>query len=223
MAKVSIGLRGWRFEEDEVFTETGEFRPLDEIPEDPRRRLLRLPTLVERPCDACYLVHGDDNIRRCREPTVVYGEPMAEAVVCDQHEVDFLYWFREAGGREYVGSEEFGDAFHEWFAEGGRAPEGYAGLDHVDTDPDHLPEPPDQQEVQRRLEATSHRIPNAEKIDIRALAKRSMPDPDVGDDGAPDADGADGSSADDADDDGEDDEPLDEAALADLDQDYPRR
>jgi hypothetical protein len=48
-----------------------------------------------------------------------------------------------------------------------------------------------------------------------------MPDPDVDDDARPDTDEgtADGSAADGD----EDDEPLDEAALADLDQDYPRR
>ena len=65
MAKVSIGLRGWRFEESEVFTDDDEFKPLDEIPEGPRERLARLTYLVEEPCDACYLVHGESELERC--------------------------------------------------------------------------------------------------------------------------------------------------------------
>ena len=36
---------------------------------------------------------------------------------------------------------EFKDRFHEWFADGNRAPEGYAGVEHVDTDPDAVPQP----------------------------------------------------------------------------------
>jgi hypothetical protein len=152
MGKVSIGLRGWRFEEDEVFTESGEFRPLEEIPKEPRHRLVRLEQLLGRPCDVCYLVHGEEDKQRCREAAIVYGDPFEEVVLCDQHEGEFLYWFREAGGRELAGEDGFADAFHEWFADGNRAPEGYAGLDHVDTDPENLPDPPDAKEVQRRLE-----------------------------------------------------------------------
>ncbi|MFB6108870.1 MAG: hypothetical protein ABEJ82_08535 [Haloplanus sp.] len=163
MAKVSIGLRGWRFEESAVFTDDGEFRPLDEIPEDPRERLVRLSYLVEQPCDACYLVHGETGVERCNAAAIVYGEPGAEVVLCDDHEADFLYWYREAGGKAHRGEASFRDSFHEWFADGGRAPEGYAGLDHVDTDPDSLPDPPDPQEVQRRLEANFE----GEVIDLR--------------------------------------------------------
>ncbi|KAB1196042.1 MULTISPECIES: hypothetical protein [Haloferax] len=151
MAKVSVGLRGWRFEESEIFTDDGEFKPLDDIPEDARKRLVRLVTLVEEPCDGCYLVHGDEEIRQCRQARIVYGEPGEEVLLCDHHEPDFLYWFREEGGRDFVGDDVFADAFHEWFADGGRAPEGYAGLEYVDTDPDHLPSPPDPAEIQQRL------------------------------------------------------------------------
>ncbi|MFC7201923.1 hypothetical protein ACFQJC_00195 [Haloferax namakaokahaiae] len=153
MAKVSVGLRGWRFEESEIFDEDGEFRPLDEIPEDARERLLRLTVLVEEPCDACYLIHGDEELQRCKQAEIVYGEPGHEALLCADHEPDLLYWFREAGGRDLVGDDVFADAFHEWFASGERAPEGYAGLDHVETDPENLPTPPDAEELQRRLEA----------------------------------------------------------------------
>jgi hypothetical protein len=39
MAKVSVGLRGWRFDEEEIFTDDGELKPLDEIPEEPRESL----------------------------------------------------------------------------------------------------------------------------------------------------------------------------------------
>jgi hypothetical protein len=218
MAKVSIGLRGWRFEESEVFTDAGEFRPLDEIPDDPRHRLIRLPILLDKPCDACYLEHGDEHIERCREPTVVYGEPLAEVLVCDTHESDFLYWFREAGGREFVGEETFADAFHEWYAAGNRAPEGYAGLEHVDTDPDTLPEPPDQQEIQRRIEATAERAPEEDHIDIRELARRANPDRALEAEAGEGSDDADDDAPDEADDDG-----IDEDDIPDLGRDYPTR
>jgi hypothetical protein len=151
MAKVSIGLRGWRFEESEIFDENGEFKALDEIPEDPRERLVRLTYLCEEPCDACYLEHGDENVAQARQATIVYGEPREEVLLCDRHEADFLYWFREAGGSELKGDEEFRDAFHEWFVDGGRAPEGYGGLEHVDTGPEELPDPPSPQEIHERL------------------------------------------------------------------------
>jgi hypothetical protein len=167
MAKVSIGLRGWRFEESEVFTEDGEFRPLDDIPEEPRERLLRLSQLVTEPCDACYLVHGRENKRQCNEATIVYGEPLDEVLLCDRHEADFLYWYREAGGSAYRGDPELRDEFHEWFAAGGRAPDGYGGVEHVDTDPEDLPDPPDAVEVQRRLEAAESF--EGERLDIREL------------------------------------------------------
>jgi len=151
MAKVSIGLRGWRFEESEVFTEDGEFKPLDEVPEEPRERLVRLTYLVEQPCDACYLIHGEEAIARCAQAAIVYGEPGDELLLCADHEADFLYWYREAGGNAYRGEPTFRDRFHEWFADGGRAPDGYEGLEHVDTDPDGLPAPPDPEEIHRRL------------------------------------------------------------------------
>jgi hypothetical protein len=143
MAKVSIGLRGWRFEEADVFTPEGEVRPLDEMPPDARERVLRLSALVGSPCDACWLIHGDEEIEQCRAADVVYGEPMAEVILCAPHEPDFLYWFREAGGSAYRGSEDLEDAFHGWFANGGRAPDGYEGVEHVDTAPEDLPDPPD--------------------------------------------------------------------------------
>jgi hypothetical protein len=162
MSKVSIGLRGWRFEESEVFDDSGEFRPLEEIPEDPRRRLVRLAYLVEKPCDACYLVHGEEEKRRANEAAIVYGEPGEEVLLCDDHEADFLYWYREGGGSEVRGEDTFRDEFHEWFLDGGRAPEGYAGLDHVETDPSGLPDPPTAEELNRRLnenyEGTRKRI-----------------------------------------------------------------
>jgi len=163
MAKVSIGLRGWRFEESEVFTEDGEFKPLDEIPEEPRERLVRLTYLVEQPCDACYLVHGDEEIERCAQAAIVYGEPGDELLLCTAHEADFLYWYREVGGKAHRGEPTFRDRFHEWFADGGRAPEGYEGLDHVATAPENLPSPPNAQEVHRRLNEDFE----GRKIDLR--------------------------------------------------------
>jgi hypothetical protein len=166
MAKVSVGLRGWRFEESEVFTDDGEFKPLLEMPEDARKRLVRLTYLVEDPCDACYLVHGEAEKRRCNPATIVYGEPGDEVLLCEDHEADFLYWFREAGGSDHRGEERFRDEFHEWFAGDGRAPEGYGGLDHVATDPESLPSPPSATELDRRLNENY----DNEVIDIRELA-----------------------------------------------------
>ena len=55
------------------------------------------------------------------------------------HEPDFLYWFREEGGASHRGEDGFQDAFHEWFADGNRAPEEYGGIEHVDTDPAGVP------------------------------------------------------------------------------------
>ncbi|WP_135828481.1 hypothetical protein [Halorussus halobius] len=143
MGKVSIGLRGWRFEESDVFTENGEFKPTDEMPDDARKRLVRLQALVTAPCDACWLIHGDAGLDECNVADVVYGEPLAEVVLCADHEPDFLYWFAEAGGDRFKGQQELQDEFHEWFADGGRAPEGYAGVEHVETDPEDVPEPPE--------------------------------------------------------------------------------
>jgi hypothetical protein len=142
MSKVSIGLRGWRFEESEVFTPDGEYRPLAEMPPDTRTRVQRLAALVGSPCHACWLLHGDAGLDDCNVARVVYGEPNAEVVTCDDHESDFLYWYRECGGSEHRGDPSLQDAFHAWFTDGGRAPEGYGGDDHVDTDPAELPDPP---------------------------------------------------------------------------------
>jgi len=141
MGKVSIALRGWRFDEEEVFTEDGDLRPVDQLPAETRDRLVRLTVVAGSPCDACWLVHGDENLEACNVARVVYGEPLAEVVLCPDHEADFLYWFREAGGRAHAGAEDFDDHFYEWFDDGGRAPEGYGGVEHVDTDPDGVPQP----------------------------------------------------------------------------------
>lgn len=163
MGKVSIGLRGWRFDETDVFTEEGELRPVDHMPEDVAARVSRLSALVGSPCHACWLIHGDANLAECYVAAVVYGEPMAEVVLCEAHEPDFLYWYREAGGDAYRGSEEFQDAFFEWFDDGGRAPDGYAGIEHVDTDPEDLPEP----EIDQGSDAVE--MPGTELIDLRNI------------------------------------------------------
>lgn len=152
MAKVSVGLRGWRFDEAEIFTDEGDWAPLDELSPDTRDRLLRLSTLVEKPCDACYLKHGEAEKRRCNPAAIVYGEPGDEVLLCDAHESDFLYWFREADGRDLAGQEAFRDAFHEWFVAGNRAPEGYGPDDHVETDPESLPDLPTPEEAQELVE-----------------------------------------------------------------------
>ncbi len=175
MGKVSVGLRGWRFEESEIFDADGEFKPLDEIPEEPREQLVRLTKLVEEPCDACYLEYGEEELYRANQATIVYGEPMGEILLCDDHEADFLYWFREDGGSEHKGEETFADRFHEWYAAGNRAPEGYGGLEHVESNPEALPDPPGQQEVQERLEADFE----GRRIDIRSYASDGDGDDDL--------------------------------------------
>lgn len=164
MGKISIGLRGWRFDEEEVFDEHGYFRPMDEMEPDTQRRLTRLVAVQGSPCDACWLIHGDENVEQCDVSEVVYGEPLAEVTLCAAHEVDFFYWFAEAGGEALAGTDEFQDAFHEWFAAGNRAPEGYGGVEHVDTDPDDIPEPPEPD-----LESMNVELPEEERerIDLR--------------------------------------------------------
>lgn len=163
MGKVSIGLRGWRFDEEEVFDEDGEFKRLEEIPEETRLRLQRLELLVTDPCQACWLIHGDENVAECNVAEAVYGEPRSEVALCDEHEPDFLYWFREEGGERYMGEDELKDAFHEWFAGGGRAPEGYGGVEHVDTDPEDLPDPSEVDPEEVKMEPPE----DGKRIDLR--------------------------------------------------------
>jgi len=142
MGKVNIGLRGWRFDED-VLNSEGGIRPLKTMEPDVRQRLLVLADRVVDPCDACWLEYGQEKVDSCNVAEVIYGEPGGEVVVCSAHEPDFLYWFREDGGSEYAGEVTLQDAFHQWFVDGNRAPEGYGGLEHVDEDPTALPDAPD--------------------------------------------------------------------------------
>ena len=151
MAKVSIALRGWRFDESEVFDDDGELRPLEEVSEETRRRLIRLRVVAGEPCDVCYLLNGSRS--DCNVARIVYGEPLGEVLLCPDHEPAFLYWYREAGGSDHRGEERFADIFHEWFAEGNRAPEGYGGLDHVDTEPDRVPSPDVDEDIPELEEA----------------------------------------------------------------------
>lgn len=153
MGKVSVGLRGWRFDEDDIFTDDEQFKPLDAIPADPRQRLLRLLRLVSKPCDACYLIYGEDEKHRCAEASAVYGEALDEVLVCDAHETDFIYWYQHAGGSDLRGEPHFADRFHEWFENGNRAPADFERVEHVETDPEALPDLPDAAEIQARVEA----------------------------------------------------------------------
>lgn len=163
MGKISIGLRGWRFDESEVFTDDDEFLPLDELDDDVRERLARLSVLVGSPCDACWLIHGDENLRECAVCEVVYGEPLSEVVLCGEHERDLVYWYQHEGGDSYRGTERFQDAFYEWFEEGNRAPDWFEGVDHVDTEPAELPDPPDPD--QEQIDAAGGET--GERIDLR--------------------------------------------------------
>jgi hypothetical protein len=183
MGKVNVGLRGWRFAEADIFTDEGLFKQLEEIPKDDRQRLLRLVSLVEKPCDACRLIHGEDEIHRARQAAVVYGEPNDEVVLCADHEADFLYWYQNDGGSEYRGSAAFDDAFEEWFDNGGRAPEEFETVEHVETDPEGLPDPPDAEELNAMLSEGYE----PERIDLReyvddetaAAANDTLADDDI--------------------------------------------
>jgi hypothetical protein len=139
MGKVNIVLRGWRFDESAVFTDDGDIKPLDTMDFETRERVVRLRQLIGSPCHACWLIHGDSNLNACNDAAAVYGEPLHEVVLCEEHEPDFLYWFREEGGADYRGDAELQDTFHEWFADGGRAPDDYSRVEHVDTDPAAVP------------------------------------------------------------------------------------
>jgi len=162
MAKVNIGLRGWRFDEDEVFDDEGRIRPLGTMDEDTRARVLRLTERLTDPCDACWLAYGDDRIEECEPAEVIYGEPRGEVILCRDHETDFVYWFREVADEGVIGTVQVQDAFHEWFFDGGRAPEGYAGVEHVDSDPEGIPEAPDPTEELPGLEEELERVDDEE-------------------------------------------------------------
>jgi hypothetical protein len=165
MGKVNIGLRGWRFDED-VVNDEGRVRPLKTMEPDDRQRLLVLADRVVDPCDACWLNYGQDEIESCNVAEVIYGEPGGEVILCSAHEPDFLYWFREAGGADYAGELGLRDAFHEWFLEGNRAPEGYEGLEHIDEDPTSLPDAPDRSDAVPGLE---EELENMEEADRDAI------------------------------------------------------
>jgi hypothetical protein len=184
MGKVSVGLRGWRFDEDAIFTDDGLFKELEEIPLDARQRLIRLVSLIEKPCDACHLIHGDEEIHRATQAAVVYGEPGEEVLLCDDHEADFVYWYQEAGGSDYRGEPDLADAFYEWFADGGRAPDDFGTVDHVETDPDDLPDLPNARELQAMLEENyePHRIDLRDYIDDDSDADEEAEDRITADD-----------------------------------------
>ena len=152
MSKVNIGLRGWRFDEDAVFDDEGKIRPIGTMDPDARDRILRLVERIDDPCDACWLEAGPDNVEACDPAEVIYGEPRGEVVLCGDHERDFVYWFRNEVDDDLVGHPELGDAFHEWFADGGRAPDSFPPLEHVDEAPDEVPEAKDPFEEMPGLE-----------------------------------------------------------------------
>lgn len=189
MNKVNIGLRGWRFEEAEVFGDDGRVRPIGTMPDDTKTKVLRLAERIGDPCDACWLEWGRDDPSRCRQGEAIYGEPGGEVLVCRTHEPDFIYWFREEGGADLAGDVAFGEAFHDWYVDGGRAPEGYEGIEHVDEDPDGVPTAPDPNEALPGLEEEIKRI---DEEDLSGL-DIDLDEFDVGEDDAtgdaPDVDG----------------------------------
>lgn len=142
MGKVSVALSGWRFDEEAVFDDEGELRPIGEMDADTRERLVRLTVIAGSPCDACWLIHGDEEIEQCNVVRAVYGEPLHEVVVCAPHERDLVYWFQHEGGRELAGDgKAFEEGFYDWFDDGNRAPDWFDGPEHVETDPEDIPDP----------------------------------------------------------------------------------
>ena len=216
MGKVSIGLHGWRFDESELFGDDDEWRSLEAMSPDTRKRLLRLQTVIGKPCDACYLVHGEANKKACNVAEVVYGEPMDEVVLCSDHETEFLFWFRERGGRSLAGQETFRDAFHEWFDDGGRAPAGYKGIEHVAAEPEALPEPPAPEDVyDREAELLDDIRPEFEGEGVKKVGSRDDGDADTTGETADDTREESGNAGDDPDVDNLDVDDLD------LDREYP--
>jgi hypothetical protein len=173
MAKVSIGLRGWRFDEDEVFADNGQVRPLGNMEPDTRQRIVRLTDVMDDPCDCCYLIHGESDVEQCNPARAVYGEPMGEVVLCNDHEPDFVYWFQEEGGSDLAGHRELQNAFHEWFAAGNRTPEDWGEFEHVEEDPENLPEPPHPEDelpgIQEEMAAMPDEELEALDVDLDAL------------------------------------------------------
>jgi len=86
-------------------------------------------------------------------------------LLCADHEADFLYWFRELGGSEHAGSADLQDEFHEWFLDGGRAPEGYGGLEHVQHRAGDVPDGDDDANV----EAVEDQLEEMEEAEREAL------------------------------------------------------
>ncbi len=124
--RVSIGLRGWTFDPDNVFDDDGELKSVDDIPEEDRLRVVRLTEIIGNACHVCMLRHPNEGWDVWKKADAVYGEPTTEVLVCDEHEPDFLYWYFEEGGEAYKGEEELPDEFHAWIRDGGEAPEGYS-------------------------------------------------------------------------------------------------
>jgi hypothetical protein len=172
MGKVSIGLRGWRFDEEAVFAADGTIKPLANMDAGARERIVRLSAMMGDPCDACYLRDGDENIERCNPARAIYGEPLGEVLLCDDHEADFVYWFQEDGGTRFAGERELQTRFHEWWADGGRSPDGFE-LEHVEEDPDDVPEAPDPDEelpgLEEEIEAMDEDELDALDLDLEDL------------------------------------------------------
>jgi hypothetical protein len=115
--KVSIGLRGWTFDPEDVFQVGGELKPVDEMPEEDRIRVVRLTEIMGNACHVCMLQHPDEGWDEWEKATVVYGEPTSEVLLCDDHEEVFERWFFDEGGESYRGTEELQRAFHDWVEE----------------------------------------------------------------------------------------------------------
>lgn len=118
-------MRGWRFDPEVVFTEDGDVKPLEEVPEPDRLRLVRLTEIIGNACHVCMLRNPEEGWDAWRKADAVYGEPTHEVLVCDEHEPVFYYWFWEEGGEMYKGEDELQREFHDWVEEGGGAPKDY--------------------------------------------------------------------------------------------------
>lgn len=123
--KVSIGLRGWTFDPDDVFDDDGELKDLEEMPDEDKLRISRLTEIIGNACHVCMLRNPEEGWDVWEKATVVYGEVTSEVLTCDEHESEFLYWYFEEGGKAYKGDDKLPDKFHKWVREGGEAPPDY--------------------------------------------------------------------------------------------------
>lgn len=120
--KICIGLRGWKFDIQEVLDKNGELKALEEMSEEDKVRIIRLSEIIGNACHVCMLKNPEEGWDVWEKATVVYGEPTSEVLLCDKHESIFEHWFFNEGGKAYKGKEELQEKFHNWIKNSGFSP-----------------------------------------------------------------------------------------------------